>query len=160
VVRSAYVAVFQIPFLPERILSAGRGAVLGQLLEASGLDPECAGTYRHALQSPEEVSASLAWYRALLRTRAPIAGPSQVPTLYVWSSADQALGRSAAERTAAHVDAPYRFVVLDGVTHWIPEMAAEPTAQLVIDHTGGNHRAEQPGGSHPSRASRTRAVGS
>jgi hypothetical protein len=32
-----------------------------------------------------------------------------VPTLYIWGSADQALGETAALGTAEHVTAPFRF---------------------------------------------------
>ena len=59
-----------------------------------------------------------------------------VPTLYVWSSDDPALGRTAAELTAEHVSGPYRFEVLDGVSHWIPEMEPDAAAELVLSHIG------------------------
>lgn len=52
----------------------------------------------------------------------------------MWSTADLALGRVAAHRTARHVDAPYRFVVLDGVSHWIPETEPDRLAGLLADH--------------------------
>ena len=52
-------------------------------------------------------------------------GPITVPTMYVWSTADVALGREAAEGTAAEVAGPYRFEVLPDVSHWIPEVAAD-----------------------------------
>jgi pimeloyl-ACP methyl ester carboxylesterase len=58
----------------------------------------------------------------------------KVPTLYVWSTGDTALGRPAAEGSRAFVAAPYRFVVLDGVTHWIPEVAPRKLARLLMEH--------------------------
>ncbi len=131
--RSAYVGTFQLPVLPERILSARNGAVLRRLLEASGLDAAHAETYAEGLASAEAVGGSLAWYRALLRpTVGGSTGQSRVPTLYVWSSGDSALGRRAAQLTADHVDAAYRFEVLEGVSHWIPETASAIAAQLII----------------------------
>ena len=48
-----------------------------------------------------------------------------VPTRYVWSTGDQALGRQAAEATAEWVAGRYRFDVLDGVSHWVPEEAPD-----------------------------------
>jgi hypothetical protein len=45
-----------------------------------------------------------------------------------------ALGRTATEATGQFVDAPYRLEVLEGVPHWIPELAAERTADLVTAH--------------------------
>jgi hypothetical protein len=52
----------------------------------------------------------------------------------VWSTADAALGRAATEATRAHVEAPYRLEVLDGVPHWVPELAAERVGELVTAH--------------------------
>jgi pimeloyl-ACP methyl ester carboxylesterase len=63
-------------------------------------------------------------------------GPITTPTLYVWSTDDPALGREAAEATASCVDGPYRFEVLDGVSHWIPEEAPEALNALLLDHLG------------------------
>jgi pimeloyl-ACP methyl ester carboxylesterase len=57
-----------------------------------------------------------------------------VATLYVWSTEDNALGRAAAEWTAEHVSGPYRFVVLQGVSHWIPEERPADLATLILDH--------------------------
>jgi hypothetical protein len=42
--------------------------------------------------------------------------------------------RAATEDTARFVDAPYRLEVLDDVTHWIPELAADRVAELVTAH--------------------------
>ena len=37
-----------------------------------------------------------------------------VPVLYLWGTADQTVGRRAAELTAEHVRGPYRFVEIEG----------------------------------------------
>jgi pimeloyl-ACP methyl ester carboxylesterase len=77
-------------------------------------------------------------------------GPVEVPTLYVWSSGDAALGRPAAESTAAHVRGPYRFEVLSG-SHWIPETRGEALSQLVLEHV---RTSEEPGRPEPGSAER------
>jgi pimeloyl-ACP methyl ester carboxylesterase len=63
--------------------------------------------------------------------------PCPVPTVYVWSDQDQAIGRDAAVATEDHVTGPYRFVVLEGVGHWIPEQAASTFTALLLDHIRG-----------------------
>jgi pimeloyl-ACP methyl ester carboxylesterase len=78
------------------------------------------------------LTGGLAWYRAN-DFRAPD-GPITTPTLYVWSTGDVALGREAAEGTAAEVSGPYRFEVLEDVSHWIPEEAADTLDALLLDH--------------------------
>jgi pimeloyl-ACP methyl ester carboxylesterase len=134
--RSWYAAAFRLPALPEAVLRARGGAVLRAMLVASGLDAEHASAYTAAMVDGGRLPAALAWYRANGPGAATSVGPSLVPTLYVWPSGDVALGRRAAERTAEHVDAPYRFEVLDGAPHWVPERRPEALASLVVAHLG------------------------
>jgi pimeloyl-ACP methyl ester carboxylesterase len=61
-----------------------------------------------------------------------------VPALYVWSDGDPAIGRAGAEATADHVTGPYRFVVLEGVDHWIPEHAADRVNELLLSHVAAS----------------------
>jgi pimeloyl-ACP methyl ester carboxylesterase len=140
--RSAYVGAFQVPVLPERLLLAHGGALLAAVLRGSGLPDPWVQTYVGRQLDPGALGASLAWYRALRHQRAGEVGPIEAPTTYVWSNGDRALGRRAAELTAGHVSGPYRFEVLDGVSHWIPE--TEPG--LVADLVTRSSRA------HPVRA--------
>ncbi|HEY3672127.1 MAG TPA: alpha/beta hydrolase [Acidimicrobiia bacterium] len=81
------------------------------------------------------LTGGLNWYRAN-RFDAP-EGVITAPTLYVWSTDDVALGREAAEGTAAEVTGPYRFEVLDGVSHWIPEVAPDALNALLLEHLAG-----------------------
>jgi pimeloyl-ACP methyl ester carboxylesterase len=55
-----------------------------------------------------------------------------VPTTYVWSAGDVAIGRTAAEACGQFVTGPYRFVELRGVTHWIPEQAPGQLATEIL----------------------------
>jgi pimeloyl-ACP methyl ester carboxylesterase len=89
------------------------------------------------LAPPAAIRAGLEYYRAASAADMEGLGPVAVPTLYVWSTEDRALGRAAAEATADHVAAPYRFVVLDGVSHWIPEQEPERLAALILEHLAG-----------------------
>jgi pimeloyl-ACP methyl ester carboxylesterase len=57
-----------------------------------------------------------------------------VPTLYLWGDHDPALGRAAAEATAECVTGPYRFEVLEGTGHWIPELASADLHALLLPH--------------------------
>jgi pimeloyl-ACP methyl ester carboxylesterase len=86
---------------------------------------------------PGALTAALNWYRAgASPSGIGSVGDIRVPTLYIWSTGDTALGRRAAELTAGHVKAPYRFEVLEGVSHWIPEEAPDEAAKLLLDHLG------------------------
>ena len=61
-------------------------------------------------------------------------GPGEVPSLYVWSDGDAALGREAAERTRDYVDGDYTFVELAGASHWIPDERPDELAAAVLAH--------------------------
>lgn len=139
--RSLYIAAFQVPVLPERALRAGGGAVLGRMLRRSGLDAHHADRYTRQMAAPGALEGALAWYRSNGPGTVSDVGPSRVPTVYVWPSADVALGRAAAERTGDHVEAPYRFVVLDGCPHWVPELRPDELAALVAEHAAAHPAA-------------------
>jgi pimeloyl-ACP methyl ester carboxylesterase len=132
--RSSYVGVFQLPFLPERLLLAGNGMALRRMLRSSGLPHEAVERYVARMQEPGALTAALGWYRALPMSGRDPVGTVRVPTLHLWSTGDAFLGRAATEDTARFVDAPYRLEVLDDVTHWIPELAPERVAELVTAH--------------------------
>jgi pimeloyl-ACP methyl ester carboxylesterase len=132
--RSYYMALFQLPVLPERLLLAGGGTALRRMLSRGGLPDDLVDHYVTRLREPGALTAALNWYRALpLSLRDPV-GTVRVPTLHVWSTGDAFLGRAATEASAAHVDAPYRLEVLDDVPHWIPELAADRAAELITAH--------------------------
>ena len=132
--RSSYVALFQLPLLPERLLLAGNGAALRRVLERGGLPDDAVDRYVARMREPGALSSALGWYRALPWTGRDPVGRVRVPTLHLWSTGDAFLGRAATEATAQFVDAPYRLEVLDGVSHWIPELAPERVAELVTAH--------------------------
>ena len=86
------------------------------------------------LGTPEVLRHCLDWYAAQSREDSAGLGPVTAPTLHVWSDGDVALGRAATEATAAFVEGPYRLEVIEGVSHWIPEQAADRLAALLLEH--------------------------
>jgi pimeloyl-ACP methyl ester carboxylesterase len=131
--RSSYMAFFRQPEVPEQTFLADGGAGLRTLFEASGLAGE-ADEYVSVLTQPGAMTAALNWYRAVDIADVREMGAVTSPTLYVWSTEDVALGRAAAEATAAHVSGPYRFEVLEGVSHWVPEEAPADLNRLLLEH--------------------------
>jgi pimeloyl-ACP methyl ester carboxylesterase len=132
--RSYYVGVFQLPQLPERLLLAQGGKALRGMLRSGGLSRGAAAHYVARMQEPGALSAALGWYRALPFQARDRVGTVRVPTLHVWSTGDTFLGRAGIEATAQFVDAPYRLEILDDVSHWIPELAADRVAELITTH--------------------------
>jgi pimeloyl-ACP methyl ester carboxylesterase len=132
--RSYYMFLFQLPVLPERLLLSGGGTPLRRMLRGGGLSREAADHYVARMGEPGALSAMLGWYRAVPLSGGDRPGQVRVPTLHVWSTGDTFLGRAGIDATAQFVDAPYRLEVLEGVSHWIPELAADRVAELVIEH--------------------------
>jgi len=128
--RSSYISFFQQADVAEVALLAGG---LAAMLQASGY-PGDAGARVLAMSAPGALTAALNWYRAIDSSMFSGVGRITVPTLYVWSTDDLALGRHGAESTASYVEGPYRFEILDGVSHWIPEEVPEVLTRLLLGH--------------------------
>ncbi|MEM9242115.1 MAG: alpha/beta hydrolase, partial [Pseudomonadota bacterium] len=106
----------------------------------SGLEPEPVEAYIAQLGTVPALRAALNWYRAniaegrrFLAERLP--GLVSVPTLFVWSSGDAAVCRESAETNADFVTGPYRFEVIDGVGHYIPDEAPDQVTALILEQT-------------------------
>ena len=132
--RFWYVLFFQVPQIPERLLTSHNGALVRRMLRGSDLPDVEIDAYADAMLQPGAMTAALNYYRALRPDRALAVGRIRVPTLYVWSTEDLALGLVAARATGSEVDAPYRFEVLGGASHWIPETRVDRLSALVLDH--------------------------
>ena len=125
--RSWYIAAFQAPALPERILARRLGSLL-QRGQVPGAEH-----YARRFSTPQSLRGPVNWYRAnpdLVTTTS--SAPVSVPTTYVWGTRDAALGPRAAELTAGQVAGEYRFVALDA-DHWLPEREADAVARAILD---------------------------
>ena len=131
--HSWYMAVFQLPFLPEAAITARGGKNFRRGLVDSGLSEDAAERYAAPLRDRTAARAAVNWYRGLPLARAP-KGKVGVPSMYVYATGDRFLGRKAADLTADYVAAPYRYEVLEGRSHWLPEEAPEDIAQLLVEH--------------------------
>jgi hypothetical protein len=54
------------------------------------------------------------------------------------STEDAALGRFAAEKTAEYATGAYEFVVLENLSHWVPEDAAHEVNPKLLEHLGSS----------------------
>lgn len=128
--RSAYIDLFRQEGKAEDVLLADNADKLRGVM-VPPLTEQQAAPHLNLLQERAALTAALNWYRAMDSSYGSL-GPSTVPTTYVWSTEDLALGAAGAQRCEQHVTGPYRFVQLEGVTHWIPEQEPETVAQEVL----------------------------
>ena len=133
--RSWYVAFFQLPWFPEWLLSRNGGRLAGQTMLRTSSAPK---------QFPQELveaccqnasrwdtaSAMVNWYRAFvrggglrrqLRQGFPVI---DIPVLLLWGEADTALGRETTNGTEQFASQLTKLF-LPGVSHWVQQDATE-----------------------------------
>ena len=92
--KSWYVAFFQLPKLPERMLTMNGGAILRRMFGSVALPPDVLAVYIRQITEPGAATAMLNWYRAILLRSSRTLNLAQVigvPTLVVWGERDVAL---------------------------------------------------------------------
>lgn len=131
--KSWYVFFFQLPWLPEAMMTA-RGAeaigkaFVGMAVDKSRFPPEVLDHYRSNALGPGAMTAMINYYRANLATLgrwAPgKAAPIETPTLMIWGEEDAALGLELTEGYGPYVR-DFTLRRLPGVSHWVQQEAPE-----------------------------------
>lgn len=131
---SWYMYAFQLPRLPEWSMLRRDGAMMYKSLRQAGQAPAAAKRDAATMSEPGALTAAINWYRAMpLSNPRGISQKVSVPTLYVWSDHDVALLPKSAHNTARYVTGEYRFEILPGVSHWIPDEEPDKLADLLLD---------------------------
>lgn len=132
--RSAYIGLFRMEGKAEQVLLADDAERLISMYEGRVPDDDVAA-YVALLREPGALTAALGYYRAM---QADLSGLPAVtmPTTFVWSSGDRALGPRGAHRCGDFVDADYRFVELADISHWVPDEAPHALAEAIVDRAG------------------------
>jgi pimeloyl-ACP methyl ester carboxylesterase len=132
--RASYIGLLRQAGKAEEVLLADDARRLVAMY-GDAVPAEQVASYVGQLSEPGALTAALNWYRAM---RADLSSlpPVRVPTTYVWSDQDLAIGRSSAERCGEFVDADYRYIELAGISHWIPEQAPEVLAEAILTRVG------------------------
>jgi epoxide hydrolase 4 len=129
---------FQIPGLPEAMMTARDGRAIrqafhGMALDKSNFTDDVLDRYARDAQRRGAMTGMINWYRAAFRLRGKLAGPwprIDVPTLIVWGEEDAALGVELLDGTEAHVrDLTIRR--LPGVSHWVQQEAPEKVGVIL-----------------------------
>jgi pimeloyl-ACP methyl ester carboxylesterase len=110
-------------------------AALRAMLEHAGVLAPAIDGYLATFVEREALDAAMNWYRAAAAEgglRAVDTPDVTVPVLYLWGTADQTVGRRAAELTAEHVRGPYRFVEIEGAGHFLTDDRGAPTVREAL----------------------------
>lgn len=139
--RSWYVAWFQVPALPERLMAANDFAGLAEAMTRSGrpgtFTAEDLARYRTAWRQPGALTAMVNWYRAALR--APPRRPLErvrVPVRVIWGDQDRFLERGLVQESLATCERGEAFH-LPEATHWLQHEEPARVNRLLIEFLGG-----------------------
>jgi pimeloyl-ACP methyl ester carboxylesterase len=139
--RSRYVGLFLMEGKAEEVLAADDYRRLRATFSV-GPNPDAVPRsvidhFARSASRPGRLTAALNYYRANLSVGGGAwetsirVGPITMPTTLLWGDQDPALGRTAAEATAKHVDGEYTLEVLQGAGHWLQfERPAEVSRTL------------------------------
>ena len=110
-------------------------AALRAMLDHAGVSAPTIDGYLTTFVEREALDAAMNWYRAAATEgglRAVDTADVTVPVLYLWGTADQTVGRRAAELTAEHVRGPYRFVEIEGAGHFLTDDHGAPVVREAL----------------------------
>jgi pimeloyl-ACP methyl ester carboxylesterase len=136
--KSWYAGFFQLPVLPEFLLSGAGGDLLASTLRHGAHGPEAfpdevLDVYRANVSAPGAATAMLNWYRAAGRdimAARDLAAPIDTPTLVIWGEEDIALGLPCLDGTDRYIR-DLRIERLPGVSHWAQEDAPQEVNRLL-----------------------------
>jgi epoxide hydrolase 4 len=143
--RSWYVLFFQIPGLPEWLLSRSRFRGLRRMLLTTSrpgtFSPADLARYGDAWSRPGALSAMLGWYRIgfgpnPLRLRKQIFRRIGTPGLILWGDRDVALRPEMAERSLSWLEHG-RLVRFPDATHWVHQEYPEEINRHLLEFLSG-----------------------
>jgi pimeloyl-ACP methyl ester carboxylesterase len=135
--KSWYMYFFQLPRLPEKLLSMSNWALLRRALIRSSLpgtfQERDLAEYQKAWSQPNAVESMVAWYRAAM-SRNTIKLKRErisIPTLILWGAQDHFLDLSMAKQSLEWCDRG-SLVVFQDSTHWLQEEQAAKVNEQIL----------------------------
>ncbi|WP_114943358.1 alpha/beta fold hydrolase [Microvirga calopogonii] len=133
--RSLYVGFFQIPWLPDAMLSANGYRSLKDALQRTSrpgtFSDEDIAQYEKAWSQPGAVTTMLNWYRAL-PFKPDMKDPTvRAPTLVIWGTGDRFLEKGLAEASLALCKTgSARWI--ESATHWVQHEEPEAVNAAMV----------------------------
>ena len=136
--RSWYIALFQLPGLPEFLLRANnyaaiRAAFRGQAVNPEAFTEEDLDFLVAAAAKPGALTAMLNYYRNIFQDEGFLNKQwdvLKVPTLLVWGENDKALGKELTYGTEAYVE-KFELRYIPDCSHWVQQEQPELVNQYM-----------------------------
>ena len=131
---SWYMFFFQIPRLPEWLMSRNDFAILAEGLKNSTAEQgvfsaEDIGEYKKAWSEPTALTSAINYYRAnilkRLFSKQSTEEKIKVPTLFIYGEKDTAVLPESVQGIGEVIDAPYQEIRIPDAGHWVQQEAAE-----------------------------------
>ncbi|MFZ4701584.1 MAG: alpha/beta fold hydrolase [Candidatus Methylumidiphilus sp.] len=139
--KSWYMFLFQLPWLPERLLRAGNYAGLAHTLRTDPVHPGAfdeadIAHYKQAISQPGALTATINYYRALFRLN-PFSYKHaitriDIPTLLIWGEQDRYLGVRLIEGLEPWVP-KLQLERIPDASHWVQAEVPERVNALMLD---------------------------
>lgn len=145
VLRSWYMFLFQLPRIPEWMISRKNMNAIEEMFTNSVMRKGSFGAseienYKEALRQPGALTSAINYYRAnfkRLASRGSSSAPSnertRVPTLFIFAERDFAILPETVRGVANYVDAPFRELRIKDSGHWVQNEAAEEVNAALIE---------------------------
>lgn len=136
--KSWYIAFFQIPGLPEWLLSRNKFSGLSNMLLRSSkpgtFTPTDLDEYRQAWSQTGALTAMINWYRAVARYRptAPEDMRLSMPVLILWGTHDIALSQKMAQPSIDHCRSA-KLVYFENATHWVHHEESDAVTKALLE---------------------------
>jgi len=147
--RSWYMFLFQLPRVPEWMISRDGFAALDKVFRERVSRPNAfsdadIAAYREALQKPGALTAAINYYRAnvvrLMRRSSSGEGAKagknnriRVPTLFIFGEQDPAILPQTVKGIARFIDAPYRELRIADCSHWVQNEAPDEVNAALVE---------------------------
>lgn len=140
--RSWYILLFQLPWLPEQLLSAGDLRALDRAFArvvrrdgAPAVPGEVVEQMKSALRPPGAVGAAINYYRAVFRHPGDLRDLDRrisCPTLLVWGEDDFALGKELTDGMEPLFSRTFERVYVPGCGHWVQQEAPDEVNRALL----------------------------
>ncbi|HSP78754.1 MAG TPA: alpha/beta hydrolase, partial [Myxococcaceae bacterium] len=155
--RSWYFFYFQLPYLPERLLSARGGALVSRLIRSALVEPSRVpagrlAEYEANFSRPGAARAAINYYRQVFRgllsprdwRRMGEFPRIRAPFMLIWGEQDVALGKALTYGLEPYFEHRPDVRYLPDVGHFVPLEAPERTAALILEHLSAGRSARAP----------------
>ena len=144
--RSWYMAFFQVPWLPEAMFRAQNFRALDRalrenLIRADAITDDDLRYFHDAFQNPYSLTAAVNYYRANFRSGFMARAGSNdwidrkiaAPTMLIWGEQDFALGKELTYKMEPLFDGPFEIDYIPSAGHWVQQEEPELVSAYLRD---------------------------